>query len=245
MKPIKLLVVDDNRSLVNMVKEYFESVEEINVAYTAPDGGVAIEHIKEHNDEIDIILLDLVMPRVDGIEVLKYLNENNITKKIIVLTSYNAQDMIRKVSELGASYYILKPFELASLKAKILSVYNNVNIEDESVDIFKNNLQIAITKVLHELGVPSHIKGYQYIREGITLVFENPEYIGSITKDLYPQIANTFGTTSSRVERAIRHAIDISWNRANWDYMIELFGYTVDIDGAKPTNSEFIVTIAR
>ena len=94
------------------------------------------------------------------------------------------------------------------------------------------------------MGVPSHVKGYQYIREGIILVFKHPEYIGGITKELYPTIAKTFDSTSSRVERAIRHAIDISWNRANWDLMIDLFGYTVDIDGAKPTNSEFIVTIA-
>ena len=169
---------------------------------------------------------------------------NNINKKIIVLTSYNTQEMIRKVSELGACYYMLKPFELSHLKAKIESVYASHSNSNESVDLFQNNLQISISKTLHELGVPSHVKGYQYIREGITLVFKNPEYIGGITKELYPAIAKTFDSTASRVERAIRHAIDISWTRANWDYMVELFGYTIDIEGAKPTNSEFIVTIA-
>ena len=174
----------------------------------------------------------------------EYLKKNNINKKIIVLTSYNTQEMIRKVSELGACYYMLKPFELSHLKAKIESVYASHSNPNESVDLFQNNLQISISKTLHELGVPSHVKGYQYIREGITLVFKNPEYIGGITKELYPAIAKTFDSTASRVERAIRHAIDISWTRANWDYMVELFGYTIDIEGAKPTNSEFIVTIA-
>ena len=105
-------------------------------------------------------------------------------------------------------------------------------------------MQIAITKVLHELGIPSHIKGYQYIREGIGIVFEKPETIGGITKELYPELASKFDTTVSRVERAIRHAIEVSWNRGNWDMMEEIFGHSVDIDKAKPTNSEFIVTVA-
>ena len=190
-----------------------------------------------------MILLDLVMPNKDGIEVLKYLKNKQIDKKIIVLTSYNAQSMIRKVSELGADYLILKPFELSVLEEKILEIANN-NAQGNTIDIYNNNLQISITKTLHDLGVPSHVKGYQYIREGIILVYNNPTIIGGITKELYPAIARKFNSTTSRVERAIRHAIEISWNRANWDLMEELFGYSVDIDKAKPTNSEFIVTIA-
>ena len=191
-----------------------------------------------------MIILDLVMPNVDGIEVLKYLRNHNVDKKVIVLTSYNSQEMIRKVSELGADYFILKPFELDLLENKILEVSNNNSINGESIDLYNNNLQISITKALHELGVPSHIKGYQYIREGITLVYNNPKIVGGITKELYPEIAKKYNSTTSRVERAIRHAIEISWNRANWDFMEDLFGYSVDIDRAKPTNSEFIVTIA-
>ena len=190
-----------------------------------------------------MILLDLVMPNKDGIEVLKYLKNKQIDKKIIVLTSYNAQSMIRRVSELGADYLILKPFELSVLEEKILEIANN-NAQGNTIDIYNNNLQISITKTLHDLGVPSHVKGYQYIREGIILVYNNPTIIGGITKELYPAIARKFNSTTSRVERAIRHAIEISWNRANWDLMEELFGYSVDIDKAKPTNSEFIVTIA-
>ena len=119
-----------------------------------------------------------------------------------------------------------------------------VSDEPKSIDLLHQNLQISITNVLHELGVPSHIKGYQYIREGISIIYDKPAVIGGITKELYPAIADKFGTTTSRVERAIRHAIEVSWNRGDWDLMEEIFGHSVDIDKAKPTNSEFIVTIA-
>ena len=145
---------------------------------------------------------------------------------------------------MGANYFMLKPFELSDLEKKITTVMDGVNYGGESVDLFHNNLQISITKTLHELGVPSHIKGYQYIREGISLVYQNPEIIGGITKELYPEIAKKYTTTVSRVERAIRHAIEVSWNRGNWQLMEDIFGYSVDIEKAKPTNSEFIVTIA-
>ena len=161
-------------------------------------------------------------------------------KKVIVATSYNANEIIREVSELGVSYFILKPFELSDLHKRILNVFD----ENKKVNITNNNLQISITKVLHELGIPSHIKGYQYIREAVGIIYERPEIIGGITKELYPELAQKFDTTVSRVERAIRHAIEVSWNRGNWDYMEEIFGHSVDIDKAKPTNSEFIVTVA-
>ena len=118
------------------------------------------------------------------------------------------------------------------------------SFEDKNIDFKHDDLQMSITKILHELGIPSHIKGYQYIREGISIIYERPETIGGITKELYPELANKFDTTVSRVERAIRHAIEVSWNRGNWNLMEEIFGHSVDIDKAKPTNSEFIVTIA-
>ena len=244
MERIRLLVIDDNESLVKLVKEYFNNSIDINVVLDAKDGMEGIEIIKRKADKFDVIILDLVMPNKDGIEVLKYLQENKIDKKVIVLTSYNTQEMIRKVSELGADYFILKPFELRTLEEKVREIMNNYGVNGESIDLYNNNLQISITKTLHELGVPSHIKGYQYIREGISLIYNSPSIVGGITKELYPEIAKKFNSTTSRVERAIRHAIEVSWNRANWDFMEEIFGYSVDIDKAKPTNSEFIVTIA-
>ena len=163
---------------------------------------------------------------------------------IIVLTSYNSQDMIRRVSALGIDYYMLKPFDFKELEKRILELTNDRYYDNRFIDIYHNNLQISITKILHQLGVPSHIKGYQYIREGISILYDDPSIIGGITKELYPMIARKFDTTVSRVERAIRHAIEVSWNRGSWDLMEEIFGHSVDIDKAKPTNSEFIVTIA-
>ena len=120
----------------------------------------------------------------------------------------------------------------------------NKQPNNENIDFYSSNIQVSITKMLHELGIPSHIKGYQYIREAVNIIFESPEIIGGITKELYPALASKFNTTVSRVERAIRHAIEVSWNRGNLDFMEELFGFSVDIDKAKPTNSEFMVTIA-
>jgi len=182
------------------------------------------------------------MPKKDGIGVLKDLKESKIISNIIVATSYNAPDTIRQVSEFGVNYYILKPFDLPDLEDKILDTFKVSN--SKSINILGNNLKISISKMLHELGMPSHIKGYQYIREAISMVYDNPDIVGGITKELYPELASKFDTTVSRVERAIRHAIEVSWNRGDWDLMEEVFGHSVDIDKAKPTNSEFIVTVA-
>ena len=244
MEKARLLVIDDNENLVEMVKEYFKKVPNIEVNLTAKDGNEGILLIDKKQDDFDIILLDLVMPNKDGLNVLEHIYDNRIDKKVIVFTSYNSPDVIRKVASLGASYFILKPFELSDLETKINTLISSSNSKGESFDLFNNNLQISITKTLHELGVPSHIKGYQYIREGIALVYKKPDIVGGITKELYPEIAKKYDSTVSRVERAIRHAIEVSWNRGNWDLMEEIFGHSVDIDKAKPTNSEFIVTIA-
>lgn len=244
MKNIRVCMIDDNVNLVNMIKEYFSSHAKIEVVLEAFDGEEGIEIIESKQSEYDIILLDLIMPKKDGLFVLEEIKKRGINKNVIVVTSYNAGDMIRKVSEYGVNYFILKPFELSDLENRILEVCNEKNEKGKTIDLYHNNLQISITKVLHELGVPSHIKGYQYIREGISILYNKPEMIGGITKELYPEIAGKFDTTASRVERAIRHAIEVSWNRGNWTLMEDIFGHSVDIDKAKPTNSEFIVTVA-
>ena len=244
MKKTKVLMIDDNKELVTMIEECFKNEEDIEMAFKAYDGVEGLELIEKKQEQYDLIILDLVMPKKDGLYVLEKMKKKKINKDVIVLTSYNAPDMIRKTSELGISYFILKPFELDDLKEKIEEVVDGVNYQAKSMDIYKNNLEKSITKILHELGVPSHIKGYQYIREGIITLYNKPEVIGGITKELYPDIAKKFDTTVSRVERAIRHAIEVSWNRGNWDLMEDIFGHSVDIDKAKPTNSEFIVTIA-
>ena len=244
MKKIRVLMIDDNKQLVDMVKEYFSSHAVISLDLVANDGVEGLEVINNHLGEFDLILLDLIMPKKDGMSVLEELKDKKDIPKIIVLTSYNTPEIIRKTSELGVNYYMLKPFELPELERKILECTNEIKSSSKTLDLYHNNLQIAITNVLHELGVPSHIKGYSYIRQSITEVFFHPDVVGGITKELYPKIAEEFNTTVSRVERAIRHAIEVSWNRGNWDLMQEIFGYSVDIDKAKPTNSEFIVTVA-
>lgn len=237
-------MIDDNVELVSMIKEYFNNHASIQVVLEATDGEEGISLAKREQENYDVIILDLIMPKKDGLSFLEDMKKQNIDKKVIVLTSYNAQDMIRKISELGVNYFILKPFELSELEKRIEECRENVNYSNATIDIYHNNLQISITKILHELGIPSHIKGYLYIREGISILYERPEVIGGITKELYPDIASKFDTTVSRVERAIRHAIEVSWNRGDWDLMEEIFGHSVDIDKAKPTNSEFIVTVA-
>ena len=240
----KVLVVDDNLSLVNMLKEYFKNNIHIEIVDTAKDGEEAVKKLKKTPELYEVVLLDLVMPKKDGLYVLQELQKNDINKKVIVLTSYNEQNMIRRVSEYGVQYFILKPFDLPDLEEKILNVVENSKLNRNIINIHQNNLNLLITKLLHELGIPSHIKGYQYIREAISLVYDKPHLVGGITKELYPEIGKKFNTSVSRVERAIRHAIEVSWNRGDYDLMEDIFGHSVDIDKAKPTNSEFIVTIA-
>ena len=243
MQKIRVLMIDDNVKLIGAVKEYFKNNNEIDIVLESYDGLEGFKTIKENQNDYDVIILDLIMPKKDGIYVLEQMKEYNIDKKVIVATSYNASEVIKEVSEYGVNYFILKPFDLIDLAKRITEVMK-VKSESKNIDFYHSNLQVSISKMLHELGIPSHIKGYQYIRDGISIIFENPDVIGGITKELYPEIADKYKTTVSRVERAIRHAIEVSWNRGNWDFMEEIFGHSVDIDKAKPTNSEFLVTIA-
>ena len=240
----KLLVVDDNVAMVELIKEYFRESSKIEVALTAYDGEEALEKISNEEDKYDVLILDLIMPKKDGLYVLEELKKSKKQKNIIVLTSYNEPDTIRKVSEYGVRYFMLKPFDFKEFEKKILELIEGNKMQSQVIDLHDHNIQISITKILHQLGIPSHIKGYQYIREAISLVYTNPSLIGGITKELYPEIGQKYKTSVSRVERAIRHAIEVSWNRGDWSLMEDIFGHSVDIDKAKPTNSEFIVTIA-
>ena len=243
MEKTRVLVIDDNESLINMIKEYFKDNESISIVLSANDGLEGLEKIGNNQDKYDVILLDLLMPKKDGLYVLEQMKMLDIDKPVIVATSYNSVEAINEVASYGVNYFILKPFDLPDLEKRILS-FKNKSGKGKTIDLLQTNLNTTITRMLHDLGIPSHIKGYNYIREGICLVYENPSMIGGITKELYPALASRFNTTTSRIERAIRHAIEVSWNRGDLDYMEELFGHSVDIDRAKPTNSEFIVTLA-
>ena len=241
---IKVLVVDDSAVHVQLLKKYFNGSEKIEVIGSASNGEEFLKILEEGKVTFDILILDLVMPLLDGFEVLSYMKENNINKKVIVMTSFNEEETIRKVSEFGVKYYALKPFDLKKLESIIISINDSIKASKELVEIQDKGLQIKVTNLLHELGIPSHIKGYQYIRSAILMVYDNPSFIGGITKQLYPDLSIKFNTSTERVERAIRHAIEVSWIRGDIDLMESIFGHSVDIDKAKPTNSEFIVTIA-
>jgi two-component system response regulator (stage 0 sporulation protein A) len=172
------------------------------------------------------------------------MKENNINKKVIVTTAFNQDETIRIVSEYGVNYYLLKPFDLEYLKKIIIKIYVSERSKNELIKFQDKKLQMKVTNILHALGIPSDIKGYQYIRSAIIMVYDNPSFIGKITKELYPDLSIKFNTSIEGVERAIRHAIEVSCLRGDIDLMEEIFGHSVDIDKAKPTNSEFIVTIA-
>lgn len=244
MKEIRVLMIDDNKSLVDMIEEYFSDNEKIKVVKKAYSGLEGIKVIDKNRNDYDVIILDLIMPNKDGIYVLDEMKKRGISKPVIISTSYNQDEMIRKVSEYGVRYFLLKPYDLTDLESRILELSNFELKENKNINLFHSGLQMSITKILHDLGVPSHIKGYQYIKEGIMLIYENPSMIGGITKELYPEIANKYNTTVSRVERAIRHAIEIAWVRGNVDAISDIFSYTISYNKSKPTNSEFIAMIA-
>ncbi len=237
---INVLIIDDNESMISKTKEYFSSHAVINVVKTIDNGKEGLEYILNNKNSFDVILMDIIMPEMDGIEILENMQKNNIKKNVIILTSYKKEATIKMVSRYDVDYYMIKPFDLSTLEKRILDI---VNLEEEKTTK-SNKVEIEISKLLHALGIPSHIRGYQYIRESVYMMFENPDMIGGITKLIYPEIAMRFDTTASRVERAIRHAIEVSWSRGDYELMEELFGHSVDYDRSKPTNSEFIATLA-
>ncbi len=244
MKTINLLVIEDNKDLVVTMKKYFEKNSNIKISFEANDGEEAERLITSKQDEYDLILLEPLLPKKDGLSVLEFMKDKNIDKKVIIFSSYKDTDILKRSKELNIAYYMLKPFELDILERRIISIAQDIKENGSILNHELVELQKQVTKVIHELGVPSNLKGYNYLREGIMLVYYDSNLAHTITKGLYPKIADKFSSTESRVERSMRHAIEVSWNRGNWDMMEEIFGYSVSIDKSKPTNSEFIVTIA-
>jgi two-component system response regulator (stage 0 sporulation protein A) len=254
VQKIKVCIADDNRELVSLLEEYISSQEEMQVVGIAYNGQECLTLVQEK--EPDVLILDIIMPHLDGLAVLEKLNQQGLTNKtnIIMLTAFGQEDVTKKAVELGASYYILKPFDMETLINKVKDVSGKVqpiiqhkytsSMQMARKEPKEFNLNASITSIIHEIGVPAHIKGYMYLREAITMVYNNIELLGSITKVLYPDIGKKFNTTSSRVERAIRHAIEVAWSRGNIESISELFGYTVSHTKAKPTNSEFIAMVA-
>ncbi|MFC4808403.1 sporulation transcription factor Spo0A [Paenibacillus sp. GCM10023250] len=260
MQRIEVLLADDNREFTTLLSEYISEQNDMTVTGVAYNGEEVLRILEETRP--DVLILDIIMPHLDGLGVLERLREMNLPQmpKIIMLTAFGQENITQKAVQLGASYYILKPFDMEILANRIRQLVGNPTVISSSytasassasatksnvVPIAKGkNLDANITSIIHEIGVPAHIKGYQYLREAITMVYNNIEILGAITKTLYPAIAEKFKTTPSRVERAIRHAIEVAWTRGNIDSISHLFGYTINISKSKPTNSEFIAMVA-
>lgn len=253
MNKIKVCVVDDNRELVSLLEDYISSQDDMEVVGISHNGQECLEMLE--GIDPDVLLLDIIMPHLDGLAVLEKLRESNKASvpNVIMLTAFGQEDVTKKAVDLGASYFILKPFDMENLCSHIRQVSGKSNAVTRKVfssgnrlqmDQKPKNLETNITSIIHEIGVPAHIKGYLYLREAISMVYNDIELLGSITKVLYPDIAKKFNTTASRVERAIRHAIEVAWSRGNIDSISSLFGYTVSMSKAKPTNSEFIAMVA-
>ncbi|MGF7048607.1 two-component system response regulator (stage 0 sporulation protein A) [Paenibacillus sp. DS2015] len=259
MQKIEILLADDNREFTNLLAEYISEQEDMVVTGIAYNGEEVLNMINESRKAPDVLILDIIMPHLDGLGVLERLREMNVSPqpKIVMLTAFGQENITQRAVQLGASYYILKPFDMEVLANRIRQLVGQQNVTSPNMSSMSNNqrsnvvplgkgknLDANITSIIHEIGVPAHIKGYQYLREAITIVYNNIEILGAITKTLYPAIAEKFKTTPSRVERAIRHAIEVAWTRGNIDSISHLFGYTINISKSKPTNSEFIAMVA-
>ncbi|WP_409297867.1 sporulation transcription factor Spo0A [Peribacillus sp. SCS-26] len=253
MKKIKVCIVDDNRELVGLLEEYISSQEDMEVIGVAHNGQDCLQMLSQV--EPDVLVLDIIMPHLDGLGVLEKIRDIKMDShpNVIMLTAFGQEDVTKKAVDLGASYFILKPFDMENLANNVRQISGKSNslLKKPSSFSYKSqhdskprNLDASITSIIHEIGVPAHIKGYLYLREAISMVYNDIELLGSITKVLYPDIAKKYNTTASRVERAIRHAIEVAWSRGNIDSISSLFGYTVSMTKAKPTNSEFIAMVA-
>ena len=249
---ISVLIADDNRVFANNVAAYLKTQSDFLVAGCAYDGDEALGMILETKP--DMVLLDIIMPKRDGLSILKRLNEMRLEKTppVIAISVADTSWITESVSRLGARYFLLKPQSSEAIADALRTFSNvprqavrNVVVNANTVpDKVKPDLESVVTEFIHELGVPAHIKGYQYIRTAIMMVVNNMEMLNYITKQLYPAIAKKYGTTSSRVERAIRHSIEVAWSRGKPETMNEIFGYTIDTEKGKPTNSEFIAMVA-
>ena len=238
---INVVAIDDNEAVLSSVRKYFKGSQIIKVVGSFSNGKEGLRFLINNREDSDVVLMDVLMPQIDSIKMLEELNKRNIEKKIIVLSSFKDDYTIKKIQKLKASYYMLKPIDMRILEERIVDLF------EESAEIkYADNysVEVEVSSILHDLGIPSHVRGYKYIREGIMLLYTSKEVVNLVTKDIYPEIANRFNTTSSRVERAIRHAIEISWIRGDLKIMEELFGNSIDFERSKPTNSEFLTTIA-
>ena len=262
---ISVLIADDNKEFCSILNDYLLNQKDIVVTGIAKDGREALELIVERKP--DLVILDIIMPHLDGLGVLEKLNTMDLEKtpRIIILSAVGQDKITQQAITLGADYYTVKPFDMEVFTKRIREMFNSApTIQESSAQSNRVSypttssyiltsepksktpvdLETEITNIIHEIGVPAHIKGYMYLREAITMVVNDMELLSAVTKELYPSIAKKYNTIASRVERAIRHAIEVAWGRGQIEAINKLFGYTVHNDKGKPTNSEFIAIIA-
>lgn len=240
---IRVVIADDNREFSEIMQEYLKQQPDIDLVGVAYNGEEVLALVNE--EKPDIVVLDIIMPHLDGIGVLEKLNNIQLRRpKVIMLTAFGQENITQRVVELGADYYVLKPFNMDVLINRIRQLFNNQTSQRPTSSVKVKTLDVEVTNIIREIGIPAHIKGYQYLRDAIMMIVHEMELLGAVTKVLYPMIADKYVTTPSRVERAIRHAIEVAWNRGNMEMINRLFGYTVKIDKGKPTNSEFMAMIA-
>lgn len=253
-KKIQVVIADDNKEFGDILCEYLNNQNDIEVVGVARDGLEALDLITAKMP--DIAVLDIIMPQLDGLGVLERVNSIALKKRplFIILSAVGQDKITQRALSLGAEYYVVKPFDMDVLVSRIRQLKNTshpqVIRQDGQSDSRPSyvpstrNLEVEVTNIMHEIGVPAHIKGYQYLRDAIMMVVKDLDVINSITKQLYPTIAREYNTTPSRVERAIRHAIEVAWSRGQVDAIDSLFGYTINNGKGKPTNSEFIAMVA-
>lgn len=249
---IRVVIVDDNQDFCEVVAEYIRAQSDMEVAAVAYNGVDGLKKILALRP--DVVILDIIMPHLDGLGVLERLNAEvrDWRPKIIVLTAIGQEAMARRVVDLGADYYIVKPFDMEVMVERIRQVFRETcpagprRTGEAFGEVRRGptDMDAEVTKIIHEIGIPANIRGYQYLRDAIIFVMNEMNLLGSVTKVLYPRIAEKHNTTPSRVERAIRHAIEVAWNRGNIELLNEIFGHTVDVEKGKPTNSAFIARIA-
>ncbi|MFQ6930020.1 MAG: sporulation transcription factor Spo0A [Eubacterium sp.] len=252
---ISVIIVDDNEKVIENIDSALSKDTAIQIIGKAKNGQEAYELIRKSTP--DVVILDLIMPKMDGLSLMNKVNEDGAMIKMpffIITSAISNENVIQDAFGYGAGYYLLKPFETNMIADRVKGVksYNKripetkkiIGAGEDRKHFMERNIENDVTSIIHDVGVPAHIKGYQYLREAIIMSVNDNEMLNSITKILYPSIAKKFQTTSSRVERAIRHAIEVAWNRGRMDTIDELFGYTINAEKGKPTNSEFIALIA-
>ena len=235
-----VLLADANEEFRGMLREIIDQTEEFTVVGSTGDGAEALQLIEQRQP--DLVLMDVVLPGLDGFGVMKRMDlQAEKAPRVILLSAFCNEQVAAEAVSLGASYFFPKPCDTQTLLDRMRTVLQQTVEEAEPA---APDMKNRVTAVIHEIGVPAHIKGYQFLRDAILLTMNEPEYINAVTKRLYPEIAKTNGTTASRVERAIRHAIEVAWDRGDVDTLNSYFGYTIHNLRGKPTNSEFIAMIA-